>query len=110
RGRLVEGGGPGGEELERVVRWGTRLGGIGGDPQAAVGGEVEGLVGKGEVADGGVMEPLDPGAVEADVVRGPPGAEVLAAGGQLADEVRAWLVVRAPACLGAKKRDHVLGL
>jgi hypothetical protein len=36
-----------------------------------------------EVADDGVMEALDPGVAEADVMRGPPGAERLAAGQQL---------------------------
>ena len=55
--------------------------------QARVGGEVEHLVGEGEVADDGVVEALGAGPVGADVVRGPAGAEVLAAGREFADEV-----------------------
>ena len=34
---LVEGGGPGREELEGVVGGGAGLGGVGGDPQAGIG-------------------------------------------------------------------------
>jgi pimeloyl-ACP methyl ester carboxylesterase len=107
---LVEGGGPGGEELEGVVGRGAGLGGVGGDPQAGVGGEVEGLEGEREVADDRMVQPLDASAVEADVVGGPPEAEVLVAGGQLADEVRQRLVVRVVPGLGAQHGDDVLGL
>src|SRR5579875_903585 len=107
---LVEGGAPGGEQLQRVVGRGARLGGVGGDPKALVGGEVECLIGEGDVADGRVAEPLDAGAVEPHVVRGPPGAEVVAAGGQLTDQVGQGLVVRAAPGLGAQHRHHVLGL
>jgi len=81
---LVQGGGPGGEELEGIIGGGARLGGVSGDPQATIGGQVECLEGEGELADGGMAEPLGAGAVEADIVRGPPGAEVLAARRQLA--------------------------
>jgi hypothetical protein len=40
-----------------------------------------------EVADDGVVEVLDAGLVDADVVRGPSGAERLALRRQLSDEV-----------------------
>ena len=43
------------------------------------------LVGKLEVADGGVVEVLGSGAVEPDVVGGPVVSEVVAAGGELSD-------------------------
>jgi hypothetical protein len=49
--------------------------------------------GEGDVADGGVVELLDAGVVEADVVGGPAGAEFGALGGELADEVREVAVV-----------------
>jgi hypothetical protein len=52
---LAEGGGPGGEELERVVGGGAGSGAVGADPQAGVGGEVKGLEGEGEISDGGVL-------------------------------------------------------
>ena len=110
RGCLVHGGGPGGEELEGVVGGSAWLGAVRRDPQAAVGGEIQGFEGEGEVADDGMVEALGAGAVEADIVRGPPGAEVLAAGGQLADQVRQGLVVRALPGLGAQHGHHVLGL
>ena len=107
---LVEGGGPGGEELQGVVGRGAWLGGVGRDPQAGVGGEVEGLERERELADDRVVEPLDAGAVEAHVVGGPPEPEVLAPGGQLTDEVRQRLVVRVVARLGAQHGDDVLSL
>jgi hypothetical protein len=56
------------------------------------------------------MQALDPGAVEAHVVRGPPGAEDLAAGGQLPDQAGERLVVGVAAGLGPQQRDGVLGL
>jgi hypothetical protein len=40
-----------------------------------------------EVADDGMVEVLDAGVVEADVVRGPAGSEGLALRRELADEV-----------------------
>jgi hypothetical protein len=40
-----------------------------------------------QVADDGVVEVLEPGAVQADVVGGPADAEGVAAGAQFADEV-----------------------
>ena len=67
------------------------------------------LVGEFEVADDGVVEALGAGLVGADVVRGPAGAERLAAGGELADEVGEVAVVRVAAGFGAQDRDGVVG-
>ena len=52
-----------------------------------VGGDVQAVEAEAELADDGVVEVLDRGGVEADVVRGPVGAERLALRGELADEV-----------------------
>ena len=67
------------------------------------------LVGELELADDRVVKALGAGLVVADVVRRPPGAELVAAGGQLADEVRELRVVRVAAGLGAQVRDEVRG-
>ena len=72
---------------------------------AGLGGDGELLVGEGELADHGVVEPLGAGAVGAHVVRAPEAAEGLAARGELADEVLQPLVVRVAAGLGAHDRD-----
>lgn len=66
-----------------------------GDPGAAVnvmsvcrvGSEVQAFVGQGEVACDVVLEALGAGGVPADVMGGPQGAEALAAGGELPDEL-----------------------
>lgn len=73
RSGLVEGGGPTGEQVHRVFRCGAGLGGVRGDPQAFVCGEVRRLERKREVTDDQVMDALDAGAVEAHIVRRPPG-------------------------------------
>jgi hypothetical protein len=52
-----------------------------------VGGEVQSVEGQAELADNGMVEMFDAGVVEADVVRGPAGAERFAVGGEFADEV-----------------------
>jgi hypothetical protein len=48
---LVECGGPAGEELERVLGWGVRFGGVGEDGQSGVGRAFHGLEGQVQVAD-----------------------------------------------------------
>ena len=53
------------------------LGDVGEERQAGVGREDEPVVGQVEVADDGMVVVLDAGVVEADVVRGPAGAEPL---------------------------------
>src|SRR2546429_5035560 len=84
---VVDGGRPAAEELERLLGARARLGGVGEDRQPVVCGEVEPVVAEGEIADVWMVEVLDAGVVEADVVRCPAGAERLALGCELADEV-----------------------
>ena len=83
----VDRGCPAAEELQRLLGARAGLGGVGEDRQPGVGGEVQPVVGQVEVADDGMVEVLDAGVVEADVVRGPAGAERLALCCELADEV-----------------------
>ena len=69
----------------------------------------ERLVGQVEVADDGVVEEFDAGGVDADVVGGPAGAELFAAGGELADQVGQVAVVGVAAGFGAQDGDGVVG-
>jgi len=55
--------------------------------EAVVGGDVEAVEAEAELADGGVVEVLDGGGVEAHIVCGPVGAERFAPGRELAHEV-----------------------
>jgi hypothetical protein len=73
--------------VERLLRFGARLGGVGEHGQTAVGGEFHRFVGELEVADDRVVESFGAGVVEADVVGRPFGAERFALGGELADEI-----------------------
>ena len=100
---LVEGGGPAVEQLERVVGGSAGARRCRRRSAAGVGRPHESLAGEGEVTDGRVVEPPDPGAVEAHIVRGAPGVAVLAAGGQFADEVRQRPVTEVAAGLGAQQ-------
>ena len=56
-----------------------------------------------------MVEAFGAGAVVADVVGAPAGAEVVAAGGELADEVVQIAVVRVAAGLGAQDGDADVG-
>jgi hypothetical protein len=87
----------------------SRAGGVDVEAEAGVGGEVHGLVRKGELADDGVAEALDARAVELHVVPSPAGGELLAAGAELADQLRQHAVVRRAAGLRAQERDRVVG-
>ena len=60
------------------------------------------------MADDWVVELLSPGAVEADVVVGPAGAEGFAAAGEFADEVAQLPVVGIAAGLGTQDRHDVV--
>jgi hypothetical protein len=68
------------------VRGRTRFGAVGDHRQGGVGGELEVVVVQRELADDRVAESFDAARVGAHVVAGPQLAEVVAAGGQLADE------------------------
>ena len=61
------------------------------------------------VAGDGMVHLLGGGAVEPDAVAGPPGAELVAAGGELADEVGQAAVVGVAAGFDAERGDDVLG-
>ena len=66
---------------------------VNGEGESGFGSEVEALVGEFEIADEVMVEVFDAGAVGADVVGLPAAAELLASGGQLADEFVQPLVV-----------------
>jgi hypothetical protein len=91
------------------VRGGTRLGGIGEQALARFGGDREGLERELKVPDDRVVNELDAGGVDPDIMRGPPDPELVAAGGQLPDQVRQSPVVGIPAGLGAQQGDRVAG-
>jgi hypothetical protein len=101
--------GPAGQELQTVVGGSARLGGVGGEGKSLVGFEDHGLERQVEEADGWVAEVLDAGAVQADVVCGPQGAECFAAGGQFADQAGEGRVERVTACFGALQFDGRAG-
>src|SRR5262249_20194789 len=67
--------------------------------------EVHRGVGHFDHADGRVAEALDPGVVQLDVVRGPAGAELRAAGGQFTDEAGQVAVQRVAAGFGSQQCD-----
>jgi len=81
-------GGPAGEQAQSVVRGGTGLGGVGEQDLAWFGGDREGFEREVKVPDDRVVDELDAGGVDPDVVGGPPDPELVAAGGQLPDQVR----------------------
>jgi NAD(P)-dependent dehydrogenase (short-subunit alcohol dehydrogenase family) len=92
-GVAAGGGSPGGQEVECVVSPCARLGAVGDEGEAFIARELERLESQFEVAYHGVVEGLGPGAVEADVLRGPHGPEVLALGGKFSNEVGQVAVV-----------------
>src|SRR5215472_4981162 len=100
------GGGPAGQKPERVFGWGTGLGGVEGQHEPGLGGEVHRGVGNFDDADDRVAEALDPGVVQLDVVRGPAGAELRAGGGEFTDEGGQVAVQRVAAGFGAQQRDR----
>jgi hypothetical protein len=56
-----------------------------------------------------VVDEFDAGGVDADVVGAPSAPELVAAGGQLSDEVRGLAVVGVATGFGAQKGDGVVG-
>jgi hypothetical protein len=85
------------------------LGGEGDEGLAGIGGELEAFVGEEEVADDRVVERLGSSGVPAHVVRVPEGAEGLALGRELSDELVEVAVVGVAAGLGTQKGDSVPG-
>ena len=104
--RLV--GGPAGEEGELFGGSAVGLGGVG-DDHESVAGEFEGVAGEVDVADDRVVEGLVGGAVGAYVVACPAGGELVAAGGELADEVGQGPADGVAADLAAQAGDDVVG-
>jgi hypothetical protein len=78
---------PAPEEVQRFFGACAGFSGVGEEGEAGVRDEIEPVVAEGELADGGMVEVLDAGVVEADVVGGPAGAERVALGCEFADEV-----------------------
>jgi hypothetical protein len=84
---LVECRRPAGEQVERLRGLRARLGGVDEQRRAGIGDELHRLERDAQLPDDRVAEPLDPGVVLPDPVRGPELPEALAAERQLADEV-----------------------
>ena len=87
----------------------TGFSGVDQEALAGIGRSGEGLEGQVEVPDDGVVKELDAAAVDADVVRRPAAAELLATGGELPDQVREVPVVGVAAGFGAQQGDGVVG-
>jgi len=102
-------GGPAGEQAQCVVRRGIGLGGVGEQALTRIGRDREGLEREIKISDDRVVDELDAGGVDPDVVRGPSAPELAAAGGQLPDQVRKSPVAGIAAGLCAQQGDSVAG-
>ena len=91
------------------MRGGTGLGGVGEQALSRFGRDREGFERELKVPDDRVADELDAGGVDPDVVGGPPDPELVAAGGQLPDQVRQPTVLGIAAGLGAQHGDSVAG-
>src|ERR687897_2423447 len=109
RDLLLGGGSPAGEQAQRFLRAGARLGRVGDDRQAGVGGGLYPVVAELELADDRVVEALLALGVKAHVVGRPEAAELLTSGRELADEIGERSVERATAGLEPKERGDILG-
>jgi hypothetical protein len=98
---VVGGRGPAGQQAQGVLGGRPWLGGVGEEALAGIGGQREGLKRQLQVPDDRVVEALDAAGVDPDVVGGPSGPELVAAGRQLPDQVRQAPVVGVAAGLGA---------
>ncbi len=83
--------------------------GVGEEALGGVGSQRERLECQLKVPDDRVVDELHAGGVDPDVVGGPPDPELVAAGGQLPDQVRESPVVGIAAGLGAQQGDRVVG-
>jgi hypothetical protein len=96
------GRGPAGEHAQGVLRRRRLLRGVGEQALALLAGDREGLVREVEVADDRVVDELDAAGVDADVVGGPADPELVAARGQLPDQIRDSSVVGSPGAPGRR--------
>jgi hypothetical protein len=92
-GRVAESPREPGEQPESFGGGGAGFGGVDHEYETRVGGDGEFFKGKSELAGDGVVEALGAGAVSADVVCAPQGAEGVTASAQLPDEVLQGTVV-----------------
>jgi hypothetical protein len=79
--------GPAAEQVQGFLVAAAGFGCVGEDRQARVGGEVEAVEAGADVADRWVVEVLDAAEVKADAVGVPAGAELVALGRELPDEI-----------------------
>ena len=100
---------PTGQQVQRVLRGGSGLGGVGEEALARVGTQGEGLERQLDVTHDGVVEELDAGGVDPYVVGGPPDPELVAAGGQIPDQVGQLSVVGIASDLGSQQGNGVVG-
>ena len=105
---IAGGGCPAREHLQAVGCRGVCGCGVDEQGQAGVGGKLHGLEVEVEGADDGMVDAFAAGPVEADIVGGPPAAELLAASGQLADQLDELFVVGVAACLGSEHGGDVI--
>jgi hypothetical protein len=90
------------------VRGRPGLGGVDEEALAGIGSQREGLERQVEIAHDRVMDELDASRVDLDVMGGPPATELVAAGGQLPNQVRKSPVIGMPAGLGVQQGDSVV--
>lgn len=102
-------GRPGSEQPQALFGCRAGFGGVDGQGEAGLGSEFQALEGERELADNFMVEALGAGAVVADVVGAPAGAELLAAGGQFTDQVVQILGVGVAARFGAQDGDGDVG-
>ena len=97
------------EQVQRLLGRTTRLGAVDEDSLPGVAQQIQCLVVEDDGAHYGVMKCLGSGSVEPHVVRRPAHAEFLALGGEFADELGQFLVIRVATGFSAKNRDDVIG-
>src|SRR5215218_648486 len=105
----LSGRGPANEQAQGVLRGRLRLGGVSEEALAGIGGQGEGVVRQVDVADDRVVDELDAGGVDPDVMGGPAATEFVAAAGQLPNQIGKSPVIRMAAGLGVQQGDSVVG-
>src|SRR5580698_4873700 len=102
-------GRPAREQLQAVRAGSSGSCGVDEQGEAGVSWKLHGLEIEVEEADDRVADALMAGAVEPDIVGGPPGAEYLTAGGELTDQLDQLLVLRVAASLRTEHGSDVVG-